>query len=183
MTANQIIKKAEEIKKEYETENPFELGKELGINIEFCSMGNRETSIKGFYVKDLNVIVINSDLSEREQQIICYHEIGHYICNCEEPIYFFPRTEILGRRICENEANFFATEFMLSDEDVLSRLKEGYTIYTIALELCVPVEFLLLKLHLLKNKGYKIEIPIDTPNAKFLNKSNENFTKDVSWDS
>jgi Zn-dependent peptidase ImmA (M78 family) len=168
MTVNQIIKKAEEMKKEYETENPFELGKELGINIEFYSMGNRKTSIKGFYVKDLNVIVINSDLSEREQQIICYHEIGHYICNCEEAISFFPRAENIECRICENEANFFATEFMLPDEDVLSRLKEVHTIYTIASELCVPVEFLLLKLHLLKNKGYKIEIPIDIPNAKFL---------------
>ena len=68
----------------------------------------------------------------------------------------------------EREANLFAADFLLSDEDVLERVREGESdFYHMARELCVPSDFLAFKLYSMGNRGYRFRIPVEL-NSRFL---------------
>lgn len=61
----------------------------------------------------------------------------------------------------EREANLFAAEYMLEDEEVLDALNQDTTFFSAAAMLRVPMEMLDFKFRLMKWKGYKlIEPPI-----------------------
>ena len=60
----------------------------------------------------------------------------------------------------EYEANIFASELLLSDEDVLETLNDDLFFFQAASVLCVPAEMLDFKFRVMKRKGYKLESPI-----------------------
>ncbi|MCL2343722.1 MAG: ImmA/IrrE family metallo-endopeptidase, partial [Firmicutes bacterium] len=71
-----ITQRAAELVRKYETRDPFQLAKELGIHVEFVDYFNK---LKGMYmvVRRNRFIYLNSKLSERTLRIVCTHEIGH----------------------------------------------------------------------------------------------------------
>lgn len=183
MTTEQILKKAKYIKEHYNADDPFVLAKELGANVLFENLGSSPTAIKGFYAvsKGIKGIMINSNLSDKGKRIICYHEIGHHVCTSGAPFNAFQDFRAFENSVAENEANLFAAEIMIDDNDVLSRLNEDYTIYTMAMELCVPVEMLAMKFKALKFKGYEINNISDTLKSNFLKNFNMNYMDGVWW--
>ena len=71
----------------------------------------------------------------------------------------------------EKEANLFAAEFLLEDQEVFDVLNRDTTFFSAAAALYVPAELLDFKFRLMKWKGYKlIEPPISARN---------NFLRDV----
>jgi Zn-dependent peptidase ImmA (M78 family) len=61
----------------------------------------------------------------------------------------------------EQDANLFAAELLLEDEDILNALTQNTTFFKAASSLYVPKELLEFKLRLLRWKGYQItESPI-----------------------
>lgn len=73
--------------------------------------------------------------------------------------------------IKEKEANLFAAEFLLDDDEVLDVLNGDSTFFSAASQLYVPAELLDFKFRVMKWKGYKlIEPPVDVHN---------NFLKDI----
>lgn len=62
--------------------------------------------------------------------------------------------------IMEYEANVFAAEFLLSDEDVLDALENQLDFFGTASLLNVPPELLSFKIRILQRQGYEIESPI-----------------------
>lgn len=163
-TFEYICKQASMLKRKYDETDPFRLCKNLNIQLLFIPMGTEPESCKWFFLKQSRIkcITINSDLSILFQRIICAHELGHAILhknksgiNAFHDFGLFDSVSSL-----EYEANIFAAEFLLDDDDVLSNLNAEQSFFQAAAELNVPAEILDFKFRTLKWKGYKV---IDAP--------------------
>lgn len=67
----------------------------------------------------------------------------------------------------EYEANIFASELLLSNEDVMDAINEDQFFFDAARQLCVPPEMLDFKFRIMKKQGFKVESPI-VANGDFL---------------
>ena len=72
---------------------------------------------------------------------------------------------------CEYEANCFAADYLLEDEDVLEMLNADMSFFRAAAELKVPPELLDFKFRMMKRSGVQI---VDSPIT-----SNSDFLKDI----
>lgn len=171
MTLDEICEKAHELRAEYNTDNPFELCRELGICLLEQPMGTHAGAIKGFVmsVDGVCAVTVNSDLPEDVRKIIVAHEIFHAVEHCRDRICAYHDVALFDEiSEMEKEANFFAAEFLLSDEKVLDTLNSDSTFFTAAASLYVPVELLDFKFRIMKRRGYKFaESPIH-PHNDFL---------------
>ena len=94
----------------------------------------------------IRCIVINSDLSRELQRVICAHELGHAVLHNDvagvKDFHDFSMFNMNSQR--ENEANIFAAELLLEDEDVYTALNEDTTFFQVAADICVQLSFLTL---------------------------------------
>ena len=74
----------------------------------------------------------------------------------------------------EYEANIFASELLLTDDDVLDALNDDMFFFQAASVLCVPSEMLDFKFRVMKRKGYKLESPIIS-HGNFLKNIEQKF--------
>ena len=75
--------------------------------------------------EDSKLIVINSDLPESIQRIIIAHELGHAVLHSDSAISAFHEFAMFDDTDrMEYEANVFAAEFMLSDDEVMESLEK-----------------------------------------------------------
>ena len=162
MLAEAIKREANRIKIKYQTNDPYEVCRAMNITVSTAPMGTNEGSCKGFFLVNARrkIAVINSDLPIHIQRIILPHELGHGVLHWTPSLCTFHETSILNEtnRI-EYEANIFAAEFMMSDDDVLEALQLGLNLFQTASELEVPPELLDFKLRLLQKENNKIVAP------------------------
>ena len=170
MTIEYICSCAAQLRKKFGTSSPEALCHETDVTVLREPMGSDSTSCKGFflYQSRRKIIVINSDLEETVSTFILAHELGHSVLHTETAKMrafhdFFPYDD--SSRY-EYEANLFAAELLLTDEDVLSALGED-DFFTSAKKLRVPPELLDFKLRILNCKGYDLKSPISA-NSLFL---------------
>ena len=81
-------------------------------------------------------------------------------------------TAVLPQILRAQMNNIFAADLLISDEELLSLIKERKTFDEIAKELYVPALLLCFKFRVLKKKGHKIEAPYT---------AESNFLKDVNY--
>ncbi|MBR5089997.1 MAG: ImmA/IrrE family metallo-endopeptidase [Ruminiclostridium sp.] len=158
-----IIEKAESVKKNYTYHSPKVLCREMGIVLLPKPMGRSGDSGKGccFKANGEVVIVFNSEISQPYQNAIIYHEVGHIECHLTDTVYCFNDFSMFNEsNKREIEANLFAAEMMMSDEDVLDALNDDGSFVTAAAKLFVPVEFIDFKFRLMNYKGYTISPPM-----------------------
>lgn len=112
-----IRKKVSSLRKKYKTNNPFDIAKSLGITILFEELGG----INGYYNKQLRMkqIHINCNLPRHEQSFTCAHELGHALPHPNANTPFLRKKTYLSVEKLEMEANKFAIELLISDEDLL----------------------------------------------------------------
>lgn len=81
-----IKEKVNELRKKYETNDPFVLCERLGIWVYIVPLGK----IKGHYTykKRKKVFFINENLNEVQRQFCCAHELGHAILHKKSNVYF-----------------------------------------------------------------------------------------------
>lgn len=77
----------------------------------------------------------------------------------------------------EYEANVFAAEFLMEDDDVLEKLNEDISFFGAAASLRVPPELLDFKFRLMKRNGYKLIDPPLMANSDFLKNVETNITE------
>lgn len=120
-----LIKKLE---RKYQTRNPFELAKALGILITHENLG----TINGYYNKQFRIkqIHINCSLPEHLQTLTCAHELGHALLHPDSSTPFLRSFTYFSVDRMELEANKFAINLLLPD-DTLTEYQE-YTIGQIA---------------------------------------------------
>ena len=154
-----IHEKVNTITKKCNTRDPFEICKSMDINIHYKDLGN---ALKAYYFYQSRIknIVINSRSGIIVRRILCAHELGHAVLhNKLAAMRGFQELELFDSLVpTEYEANLFAAELIISDEEILELLNDrDKSFFNMAKELYVPAELLDFKFRVLKNKGLKIE--------------------------
>ena len=113
----------------------------------------------------------NGKLSERDQRTVCAHELGH-----DRFHKHFAKSAALQefmlydmRSRPEYEANIFAGELLIGDEDIMPLVLDGLDIYQIAGELDEDMNLVLIKIDELRKRGYDVRAPY-RPQSDFLGK-------------
>ena len=168
MISDLIRKETKRLITRYGTRDPFKITKELGIHIIY---NNEFEKLKGMYkvIKCSRFIFINGNISERNQRTICAHELGHDRLHrqfakgsaFQEFMLYDMRTRP------EYEANIFACELLIDDNDIFPLIENEYDIYQIAGELGEDMNLVLIKIDELRRQGYDIRAPY-RPDSDFL---------------
>lgn len=159
-----IADEVRRIKKKYDEDDPFRLAEAMKIIVSYEPMGLYEGCCKGFFIVHCRQkhITVNSDLPDELQRVVLAHEIGHCVLHCSSgSMAAFHETVLFDTvDFKEYEANIFASELLLTDDDVLDALNDDMFFFQAASVLCVPSEMLDFKFRVMKRKGYKLESPI-----------------------
>lgn len=107
---------AEKLCKKYQTRDPFEIARQLGIQVFYGHYG----TIRGYYNKIIQqrMIHINEALDEQQQTIVCAHELGHAIFHPDTNTPFLRANTFFAVSRLELEANKFAADLLWSDDDL-----------------------------------------------------------------
>lgn len=155
-----ILNNVLKLVQKYGTNDPFEIAEQLKVTVLFHKLG----SLKGYYTYDrrFRYIVINCLLEEGMQRIICAHELGHDRLH-QHYAKYSPLNDITLYDMTskpEREANLFAAELLLPDDEVFAGLNSTYSFHTLANMLKVPLEILDFKIQILKKKDYHFAAPL-----------------------
>lgn len=104
--------------KKYQTRNPFDII--MGMkNVILVSAPLSD--IRGFYqyFKRNYIIYIDENLSEHEKVFVCAHELGHVLIHPKANHIYMDAITNFNTDKFEIEANKFALELLISDEEVL----------------------------------------------------------------
>ena len=157
-----ISGKALQLVKQYRTRDPFALSQALKIHIRYKDLGE---GIKAFYFCQSRIrsIVINNRVGSQDARVLCAHELGHAVLHSRlAAARALPEVALFNSAdLTEYEANLFAAELLIADEDLTELLAEQErTFFSVAQELCVPAELLDFKFRILKSRGYRLRSPI-----------------------
>lgn len=179
----QIIESVEEIKRRYDETDPFRLCAAMGILILYQPFGKEENSIKGFFLEccRIRTITLNADLrGTDDERVILAHEMGHAVLHSEKGLHAYRDSSPLDdTRKLESEANLFAAELLLDDDDVLDALSD-YGYYGAASSLRVPYQLLGFKLSAMRQKGLNVPAPPELPQGNFLKDTAVGY-RDDDW--
>ena len=174
MSIEYICARVAQVQEKYGEAEPRRLCSAMKILLLHEPMGTSPGACKGFYLRQSgrDVITVNSDLPEELGRIILAHELGHAVLhkaasgmNAFHDFALFDSTSQY-----EYEANVFAAQCLMSDEDVLGLLNDDMSFFAAAASLNVPPELLDFKFRLLKRQGYKIIDPPLMARSDFLKK-------------
>lgn len=109
-----IKKVVENLVSEYQTRNPYELAKLLGIIVIEENLG----TINGYYNEVLGVkfIHINENLSKFRKKFTVAHELGHAILHPNFNYHFLKNYTLFNINRFEKEANKFALSLILGND-------------------------------------------------------------------
>ena len=148
-----IIKKARKYVRTYGTRDPELLAPELGVRIHDADFAN----LKGVYKVILRnpFIFIKKDLDPVMKKIVLLHELGHHALHRREAQIFQEFslfTDMTVSRM-EYEANLFAAEISLPDDEILDFIYQGYGAEFIAAAMDSDINLVALKVTELKRRG------------------------------
>ena len=165
---NRILKIPGRLIRKYSTRDPFTIAGMLGITVRFIDTKKQ----KGYCKILLNnsFIFISENMSPQLQRMTCAHELGHLLLHRDalRKKMFLAEMElfdITDRR--ELEANQFAANLLIDDEELLPLLREGTDVVTAASIMDVNVNMLIVKLLAMKGSGYGFDLPFN-PKAEFM---------------
>ena len=155
MMNESIIMRARKLVRSCETTDPFRIARDIGVEVHYDDLGK----LKGMYafIKRNRFIVINNRLSERVKRIVCAHELGHDQFHRElAKDKWLQEFMIYNMNLrTEYEANIFASEILLPDDELLELTDNGYDIEQIAGTMYSDVNLVALKLAALTQQGYR----------------------------
>ncbi len=117
------------------TREPYHIAQFLDIEVDEYSF---RSNIKGMVVQasDGVSIAINSRLSNPWKRFVLAHELGHFQLSYKGVGYFFLSEYTLMLPLVEREANLFAIELLVGDEEPYW----GETVEQFAIRMGIPVE-------------------------------------------
>lgn len=135
----------------YGTRNPEKLAREMGIIVIKRPFDNT----MGFFKKALGkkFVVVNSNLTYSQQQLVIAHELGHAIFHSSSSDIFLHEYTLFPRGRYEIDANRFAAELLINEKEFDKNQFENMTIEQIALYFDVPKELVEYKFY--KGVGVK----------------------------
>ncbi len=160
-----IIDLADALNAEYGGRDVYATAENSGIILWFRKLGN----LKGFYMREngQRYIIINKALDSAMQKTVCAHELGHDNLHRElSEAGIRDTTMFLDSNRTEREANLFAAELLISDDELLSELEYNPGIEALSYTFDVPPEVIRYKLEILNFKGYHFDL--EAANSDFL---------------
>jgi len=128
-----IFRIPEHLIERHATRDPFQLARLLGYYVKFINTKKQ----KGFCKIYLNnyFIFINSNMSVQMQRMTCAHELGHLLLHKDaltkrDYLVEMEIFDITNQR--ELEANQFAANLLIDEEELLELLREGNDVVRIA---------------------------------------------------
>ena len=155
--ANEAIQKANRIVRQCGTRNADRIANELGLIV----MPRDFTRQKGAYmvIEQNRYIFINKNLHPVMHNIVLLHEIGHDCLHRSEAIKIGGLKEFnifdMGDQRMEYEANMFAEQIALPDDEVLEYIYAGYDVGQIARAMRSDINLVALKVAELNTRGYR----------------------------
>lgn len=168
MSVNYIYDSVQRKIKKSRTRNPFTIAEDNGIMLIFDSNLNK---MKGMYtiIKRNRIIILNDNMPERMQQIVCAHELGHDALHRQFAkdggLREFMLYDMKSRP--EYEANMYAADLLLDDEEVMELAKDGYDMQQVAGILNTDINLIGLKMASMNYRGFDLRIGIE-PKSDFL---------------
>jgi Zn-dependent peptidase ImmA (M78 family) len=157
MSVTEARKKALSLVKRYGTDNPFELARCLGVEVRYSDSFHK---LKGMYtvIARNRFIFLGLQNGEEMNRIVCAHELGHDQLHREAakvgPMQEFALWDRSSEM--EYEANVFAANLLLSDEEMLSYIAAGKSCGEIASLTANDPNLVALKVACLKDAGYQL---------------------------
>ena len=166
MSVNYIYDSVQSKIKKSRTRNPFTIAEDNGIMLIFDSNLNK---MKGMYtiIKRNRIIIINDNMPERMQQMVCAHELGHDALHRQfaKDLREFMLYDMKSRP--EYEANMYAADLLLDDEEIMELAKCGYDMQQVAGMLNTDINLIGLKMASMNYRGFDLRIGIE-PKSDFL---------------
>ena len=152
-STDNIIRRADALVRSTGTRDPERIAEALGIIVMDVNFEKQ----KGLYKVILRnrFIFIKSDLSEVMRRIVLLHEIGHDQLH-RRLADVFQEFQIFDMRgnVMEYEANLFAAQIALPDEEILGYIRSGYDAAQIAMATASDINLVALKVSELSRRGY-----------------------------
>lgn len=119
-----IMQAVEKLVQTHKTRNPFEIIKGMNVILIIYPL----EGVRGFYqyFQRNNIIYIDEKLSEKEKLFVCAHELGHMLLHKKSNFIFMDTNTHFNTDKYENEADNFAINLLISDEDLIEY--QGYSI-------------------------------------------------------
>ena len=155
---SEIVRKANQIVKDCGSRDPKRIAQALGIEVIPCNF----TQQKGAYKVILRnrFIFIKQDLHPVMSKIVMLHEIGHDVLHQSEAVAVggFKEFNIFNMQNnrMEYEANIFASQISLADDEFLELCNQGYDVQQIASALSSDINLVALKADTLISQGYRL---------------------------
>lgn len=158
VSASEIIKKANQTVKLCETRDPHRIAAALGLEIMYCPFAIQRGAYK--VIMRNRFLFVKDDLPPVMENIVLWHELGHDAFHRDEATRAggfkeFNIFDIRDNRM-EYEANVFAAQGSLSDEDFLELAERGYDIQQIAATLGSDTNLVAMKADVLILQGYRL---------------------------
>lgn len=150
------------------TRDPYRLARELNITI-FEQDFKKQKGAYRYYERN-GYIFINKNLEPVMKKIVLFHEIAHHVLHRKEAkvagiLKEFNLFDMKNNEM-EYEANLFAAEMMLPDDQVLPYIYQGYDVAQIARATYSDINLVALKVSELNRRGYHFRE--QNHDAKFL---------------
>lgn len=153
---NKAIIKANKLVKKFGTRNADRLAEELGVIVKPINFKNQ----KGVYkvIERNRFIFIKEALDPIMHNIVLLHELGHDSLHRKDAITTggFQEFNIFNMQNnwMEYEANLFAAQISLPDDELLEYITMGYDVAQIASAMYSDINLVALKISELNNQGY-----------------------------
>lgn len=154
----EVVKKANRLVSHCGTRDPYKLAKELDIHVIPCCFKSQRGAYK--VVLRNRFIFLKNDLHPVMEKIVLWHELGHDTLHREEAVRNggfeeFNIFDMQDSRM-EYEANIFASQISLPDEDIFEYIERGCDIQQIAKAMYSDINLVALKVDTLISQGYRL---------------------------
>ena len=153
-----ILKKADRIVRKAGSRDPEMIAKYAGITIFEAPF----QKLKGAYkvIERTRYIFIKEDLDDVMRSIVLLHEIGHDTLHRRQASQFHEFNLFdMSVNAMEFEANLFAAQIALPDEEVIEYIMQGFDASEIARAMHSDINLVALKVSDLSRRGYAFHTP------------------------
>ena len=154
-SSSQIAKAANRVVRECGTRDPHLIVKRLGIELITCDFNEQKGAYK--VILRRRFIFLNKNLSPLMERIVLLHELGHDALHryeaTHDSFHEFNLFDMQNNRM-EYEANMFAAELSLPDDEFLKYVIMGYDVSAIASAMNSDINLVALKAARLNSLGY-----------------------------
>ena len=161
-----------QLRKKLKTNDPYELLMAMDVNLVPSNRFPRD-GLRGFctILNRTKYVVVNVKQPFEEQRVVVAHEAGHLLLHLDQlkpgaAMQDFNVYNVTGK--LERQANFFAADFLIDDDEALDLMHSGDTdFFDVARKLSIPAPFFAFKLYSMVDRGYNMRVPVDL-NSTFL---------------